>query len=59
MIRLSVLAACKRASRARNLVRPDGSYGVVYLDTLDELGFFVELVDSPVAEHVEAMVDEI
>jgi hypothetical protein len=59
MIRLTVLAGCKRAFEVRNTVRRDGCYGIVSPDTLDTLGFFVELVDSPVAEHVEAMVEDI
>ena len=36
--------------------RDDGTYGIVYLDTLDDLGFFVELVHAPIAENIIAMV---
>jgi hypothetical protein len=36
--------------------RPDGTFGIVYLDTLDELGFFIELVETPSAERVIATV---
>src|SRR4051794_7420462 len=28
-------------------VRPDGTFGIVYLDTVDALGFFLELVHTP------------
>jgi len=38
-------------------LRPDGTHGIVYLDTLAELGFFLELVDRPMANNVLAMVD--
>ncbi len=37
--------------------RPDGTFGIVYLDTLDELGFFIELVEMPSAERVIATVE--
>ena len=37
--------------------RPDGSFGIVYLDTLDSLGFFVELVERASAERVIATVE--
>jgi hypothetical protein len=33
-------------------VRADGTYGVVYLDTLDTLGYFIELVETSAAEYV-------
>ncbi len=38
-------------------IRPDGTHGIVYLDTLDTLGFFVELVDRPMADRIVALVD--
>ena len=38
-------------------LRPDGTYGIVYLDTLGALGFFLELVHTPMAQHVIALVD--
>jgi catechol 2,3-dioxygenase-like lactoylglutathione lyase family enzyme len=37
--------------------RPDGTYGIVYLDTMGELGYFVELVDQPLADRIIAIVD--
>jgi catechol 2,3-dioxygenase-like lactoylglutathione lyase family enzyme len=37
--------------------QPDGAPGIVYLDTIDTLGFFLELVPTPLAERVIAMVD--
>jgi methylmalonyl-CoA/ethylmalonyl-CoA epimerase len=37
--------------------RPDGTYGIVYLDTIGVLGYFVELLDRPSAEGIVAMVD--
>jgi methylmalonyl-CoA/ethylmalonyl-CoA epimerase len=38
--------------------RPDGTYGIVYLETFDTLGYFVELVDRPMAEGLITLVDE-
>ena len=38
-------------------IRPDGTHGIVYLDTLDTLGFFVELVDRPMAERIVELVE--
>jgi hypothetical protein len=40
-------------------VRPDGTYGIVYLDTLKTLGFFVELVHTPIAERIIQMVADL
>jgi hypothetical protein len=37
--------------------RPDGTFGIGSLDTLDMLGFFVELVETPSAERIIAAVD--
>lgn len=37
--------------------RSDGTFGIVYLDTLAVLGFFVELVETPLAERIIASVD--
>jgi hypothetical protein len=37
-------------------LRDDGTYGIVYLDTLDRLGFFLELVHTPMAERVMGLV---
>ena len=37
-------------------IRPDGTFGIVYLDTLELLGFFVELVHTPTAQQVKQMV---
>lgn len=42
----------------RSTRRPDGTYGIVYLDTMGTLGFFVELVHTPVAQNVISMVDD-
>ena len=36
--------------------RPDGTYGIVYLDTLESLGFFVELVERSAADRLMALV---
>jgi methylmalonyl-CoA/ethylmalonyl-CoA epimerase len=48
------VAACYEVLPAQ---RPNGDYGTVYLDTLDELGFFVELVHSPRAERIIATAE--
>jgi len=40
-------------------LRPDGTFGIVYLDTVDVLGFFVELVHTPTAQWVIDTVDAI
>lgn len=37
--------------------RPDGAFGIVYLDTIDRLGFFVELVETSMADMIIKMVD--
>lgn len=39
--------------------RADGSYGIVYLDTLDSLGYFVELVDTPIADGLIELVRQL
>ena len=36
--------------------RDDGTFGIVYLDTLEALGFFVELVHTPIAHKVIELV---
>ena len=36
--------------------RPDGTYGIVYLDTLGSLGFFLELVETATADRLMSMV---
>ncbi len=36
--------------------RPDGTFGIVYLDTLELLGFFVELVETASAQRIIATV---
>jgi methylmalonyl-CoA/ethylmalonyl-CoA epimerase len=40
-------------------IRPDGSYGIVYLDTLDTLGFFLELVHTTMAQRVIQLVEDL
>ncbi|MBV9995368.1 MAG: VOC family protein [Caulobacteraceae bacterium] len=39
--------------------RADGSFGIVYLDTLDALGFFVELVEQEVARRTVERVESL
>ena len=41
----------------RNTIRADGTYGIVYLDTLETLGFFVELVHTPIADGIVELVE--
>ncbi len=36
--------------------RLDGTFGIVYLDTLELLGFYVELVETPSAQRIIATV---
>jgi hypothetical protein len=36
--------------------KPDGTYGIVYLDTLGSLGFFVELVETSTADRLMTLV---
>jgi methylmalonyl-CoA/ethylmalonyl-CoA epimerase len=36
---------------------PDGSAAVIHLDTVDQLGYFVELSDRKLAERLNAMID--
>jgi catechol 2,3-dioxygenase-like lactoylglutathione lyase family enzyme len=36
--------------------RPDGTYGIVYLDTVTALGYFLELVDTEMAQRIEETV---
>jgi hypothetical protein len=38
--------------------RSDGTYGIVYLDTLESLGFFVELVARSTADRLITLVDD-
>jgi hypothetical protein len=36
--------------------RSDGTYGIVYLDTVDSVGFFVELVETAMADRLMTLV---
>jgi hypothetical protein len=37
----------------------DGNCGIVYLDTIASLGYFVELVETSMAERIVAFVDDL